>query len=153
MVTKQSQVYYAASTNGFYHWGIHGTKIPPDAKIISRETWDDMLLKMCSGHVIKPGEDGLPTAVPFELSREQKAQTIRRARANLLHMSDGLVARHRDEHEMADQAGVYMVNATTLTGEQYTALQEWRRALRELPQDPDFPDVDIPECPVKIGDK
>ena len=51
-----------------------------------------------------------------------------------LSLSDGVVSRHRDEVE----SGL----STTLTAEQYTALQAYRRQLRDWPQGAEFPLVD-----------
>ncbi|MNS99312.1 hypothetical protein D3C72_1337110 [compost metagenome] len=65
---------------------------------------------------------------------EQLAEIERVWRDALLLVTDGVVARHRDELE----EGI----ATTLTGEHYRELQAYRRVLRDWPQGAEFPLVD-----------
>jgi hypothetical protein len=68
------------------------------------------------------------------LTPEEAAAIERVWRDARLAATDGVVSRHRDELEEGA--------ATTLTAEQYTALQTYRRQLRDWPQGAEFPQVD-----------
>jgi hypothetical protein len=70
-------------------------------------------------------------ADPLPLSAEQLVIDARVWRDGELSSSDPLVARHRDERDMGD---------TTLTTAQFSALLDYRQALREWPTDKAFPD-------------
>jgi len=59
------------------------------------------------------------------------ADSVRAQRDTLVSATDWLVQRHRDQIE----AG----SATTLTAEQYAALQTYRSALRNVPEQSGFP--------------
>lgn len=82
--------------------------------------------------IIGRGADGRPQLQDPPLPTPAELSLVERAwRNSQLSITDGLVARHRDEQEDGAQ--------TTLSAEQYTELQTYRRALRNWPEADDFP--------------
>lgn len=129
--------FYSKSTGGFYSKDIHGKDgIPADAVEISDEEWTELLRQQGKGRQIVAGTHGGPVAVEPDPTG---GLLVRRDAA--LRETDWLVARHRDEVEIEPRQ-------TTLTGEQYSALQQWRRSLRNITSHPKFPRIDLPERPV-----
>lgn len=125
--------FYSPSAHGFF-------TVPDDAVKITDEEWQSLLDQQSKGKIIQPGPDGKPVATG-EIRRDIAAgRTF--ARDQLLKETDGLVQRHRDEIEAK--------RATTLTQEQYQALQQWRADLRDYTKDPDFPNVAFPARPAGI---
>ena len=135
---KGSSKFYSKSTGGFYSTDIHDeeTGIPADVVEISNERWQELLQEQSSGKQIVAAVNGQPIAI----DRPVTAESVLLSRDQALRESDWLVARHRDEVECEP-------NATTLTSDQYAALQSWRRALRNISSHPDFPNVTLPACP------
>ena len=129
--------FYSKSTGGFYTKDIHSeNQIPADVVEITDEAWRELLDAQARGQQIVWGTHGGPIAV----DRDPTAGLLM-SRDIALRETDWLVARHRDEVEL-DPA------QTTLTPEQYQALQSWRRTLRNLPSLPGFPRIELPERPV-----
>lgn len=67
------------------------------------------------------------------------AELKRAARNAAINATDWIVARHQDELALG--------GATTLTAEQYAALLAYRKTLRDLPDAPSWPDVELPTVP------
>lgn len=131
---------------GFYAEDIHGEKIPAGSIAISDEQHQELMAGQDAGkhmHVAKDGTHSLRDRPP--LTTEQLAETLRAERNAALAATDSLVARHRDEAEDGGK--------TTLTAPQYTWLQEYRKALRNLPAQKDFPRCALPAAPDFIGAK
>ena len=129
--------FYSKSTGGFYTLDIHDKdQIPIDAVEISDEAWRELLDAQSRGQQIVAGTHGGPVAVDRDPTSGLLA-----SRDTALRETDWLVARHRDEVEIDPRH-------TTLTGEQYSALQQWRRSLRNITSHPDFPRVGLPERPI-----
>ncbi|MEA1031237.1 phage tail protein [Pseudomonas sp. FP1154] len=85
--------------------------------------------------VIVLGPDGRPALQDPPLpSLDELALVERTWRDKQLAVTDGAVTRHRDEIE----DGI----VTTLTSDQYGALQTYRRALRNWPETGEFPLID-----------
>jgi hypothetical protein len=77
-------------------------------------------------------ETGFPVLVePPPLSMAQLNDLERDWRNVQLSLTDGVVTRHRDEIEEG--------TSTTLSADQYTDLQSYRRLLRAWPEAADFP--------------
>lgn len=129
--------YYSPSTKGFYSEDIHGEEIPEDAVEISEEKWRFLLAGNARGRVIDHDESGSPLL--RDLNDEELGVSRRQARDTLLGETDWIVNRHRDELDAGDK--------TTLSTEQFRALQLWRRALRDMTEDPNFPRVQLPARP------
>lgn len=132
-------MYFSVKTGGFYDPDMHGPfelgnpacLIPSDAVEISHERWAELLAGNAAGQIITV-KKGLPVlADPPPASPEELMGQERQWRDGQLTKTDGVVTRHRDELE--DGA------ATTLTAEQYSQLQAYRRALRGWPESGEFP--------------
>lgn len=110
--------------------------IPADARMISQE-WHQVLLNgQSAGKVICEDAEGHPVlADPTPPTPEQLAEQERNWRDGELRTTDGVVTRHRDELE--DET------STTLTAQQYSELQAYRRALRNWPESGEFPSTDL----------
>lgn len=71
----------------------------------------------------------LPAPVVDELARSEALERVWRGQQ--LAQTDPVVTRHRDELEDGSE--------TTLTSEQYAQMQAYRRALRDWPENGEFP--------------
>jgi hypothetical protein len=102
---------------------------------ITLEAHRALLEGQAGGQRIAADEHGAPMlAAPQGATLAEQESAERIWRDLQLSLSDGVVSRHRDEVE----SGL----STTLTAEQYTALQAYRRQLREWPQGAEFPLAD-----------
>lgn len=100
--------------------------------MITLEAHSALLEAQATGLRIVADAQGLPVlAEPLAATVEELESAERTWRDLQLSLSDGVVTRHRDELE----EGI----AATLTAEQYSALQGYRRQLRDWPQGADFP--------------
>jgi hypothetical protein len=106
--------------------------IPEGVLEYSADERDALLALVSHGRRIVAGADGYPVLIdPPPLAPEEAAAIERVWRDAQLAATDGVVTRHRDELE----EGI----ATTLTAEQYSGLQVYRRQLRDWPQGAEFP--------------
>ena len=109
--------------------------IPADAVEITDEQRSELLAGQTLGKVIAADDAGYPILIdPPPPSAAEQAVSERTWRDAQLAPTDAIVSRHRDEVE----EGI----ATTLTAEQYTELQVYRRLLRDWPQGSEFPLAD-----------
>lgn len=109
--------------------------IPADAVEITAAKHAELLMGQAEGKVIDWGDDGYPVLVELPPPSPEVLAAIERDwRDGQLAATDGVVSRHRDELE----GGA----ATTLTPEQYSALQQYRQALRNWPEAGEFPLID-----------
>jgi hypothetical protein len=109
--------------------------MPDDVVGISDENYAGLMEGQAIGKVISCGDDGYPLLIdPPPVSDEVLKQNERVWRDAQLSVTDGVVSRHRDELEEAQE--------TTLTPEQYSELQVYRRALRNWPEAGEFPLID-----------
>ncbi|ROM71704.1 hypothetical protein BK653_07430 [Pseudomonas brassicacearum] len=128
-------IYYAQSTGGFYNSIDHASSLPEDAIKISDEEYRILFAAPFLNKRIESDAKGFPVLLELPINE----LTVRKAseknwRDAMLTATDRLIARDRDE--MDDGGG------TTLDQTQYTALQAYRRALRDWPQDEFFPAVE-----------
>jgi hypothetical protein len=108
-------------------------RIPVDAVPISKERHLELLDGQSAGQLIREDAQGHPILVDLPAPTDEQLTAAERAwRFRELLGTDQLVARHRDEHEEGA--------SSTLTTECYAQLQGYRRALRDWPDAPDFPD-------------
>jgi hypothetical protein len=127
-------VFYSPET-GFFYDDTLCSFIPGDALEYRAEERDALLALQMNGRRIVTGDDGYPVLVdPPPLTAEEAAAIERVWRDSTLAATDGVVSRHHDELE----EGI----TTTLTVEQYTELQVYRRQLRDWPQTGEFPLLD-----------
>lgn len=109
--------------------------IPVDAVEITQERHAALLDGQSAGRIIASDTDRYPVLIdPPPPSDEELAVAERAWRDGQLAATDGVVSRHRDEVE----GGA----TTTLTPEQYSALQQYRQALRNWPESGEFPLLD-----------
>ncbi|MFJ7143322.1 phage tail protein [Pseudomonas protegens] len=103
-------------------------EVPQEDFVAALERRPDQLLAVKKGRVI---------VVPApEVDLVERAEAFERFwRLQQLGLTDVLVTRHRDELEEG-------LKVTTLSLEQYTALQAYRRALRRWPEADQFPLVE-----------
>lgn len=127
-------MFTSKSTRGFYDPEIHGS-MPEDALEITPERHAELLAGQSKGKVITWGNDGFPVLVDPPPPSDEELERVERAwRDAQFSPTDAIVSRHRDELESG--------GATTLSPEQYTELQVYRRKLRNWPQGADFPLAD-----------
>lgn len=137
-------VFFSPGTGFFYDDQV-SSFIPEDVLEYSAEERDTLLALVSHGRRIAAGADGYPVLVdPPPLTPEEAAAIERAWRDVKLAATDGVVTRHRDELE----EGV----ATTLTVEQYTELQVYRRDLRNWPEAGEFPLIEHrPKAPLWLA--
>ncbi|MBD9599258.1 phage tail protein [Pseudomonas sp. PDM10] len=124
-------VYFCPNTAFFYDDQVCNF-IPDDVVEYSAEERDTLLALVSHGRRIVAGPDGYPVLIdPPPLTPEEASAIERIWRDDKLAATDGVVTRHRDEVE----EGI----APTLTVEQYTELQVYRRDLRNWPEAGEFP--------------
>lgn len=124
-------MFSSKSTRGFYDPEINSF-MPSDALEISTERYAELLVGQSEGKVIAWNNDGFPIlAEPPPPSDEELIAAERAWRDVHLSPTDGIISRHRDELESG--------GPTTLTPAQYSELQEYRRLLRNWPQQTEFP--------------
>lgn len=123
--------YFCATDGGFYSLEFHGF-IPEGSVEVSDEAYQELKAGQERGKWLVPNDQGYPVLIdPPPPSPEFLAEVERGWRDVQLAETDGVVSRHRDEIE----EGV----ATTLSADQYAALQAYRRALRNWPESGEFP--------------
>ncbi|WP_200627082.1 phage tail assembly chaperone [Pseudomonas sp. LAM2023] len=124
-------IFTSKSSKTFFDSAIHDA-IPEDALEITREQHAELFAGKSAGKVICWGADGMPyLAYPPKPTKAELEEQARVWRDGQLLVTDPLVARHRDEQEADGE--------TTLTSEQYSQLQQYRKWLREWPQVESFP--------------
>ncbi|MDR6926889.1 tail fiber assembly protein [Pseudomonas sp. BE134] len=127
-------MFASKAERGFYDERIH-TSMPDDVVEITAELHAALMDGQSKGKVVGWVDDGYPVLIdPPPPSSEALAAIERQWRDGCLLATDGVVSRHRDELE----GGA----ATTLTPEQYSALQQYRQALRNWPENDEFPLID-----------
>lgn len=133
--------HYSPSTRGFYDDQEHGAARPEDAVAISDELYAQLQAGFGAGKQIVMVE-GLPVpSDPPPPDTEQCWTNLRAERNNKLFKTDHLVMRHRDQVEQN--------HPTSLTGDEYTALQAYRQALRDLPENTSDPAAPVwPQYPL-----
>ena len=122
-------LYFSSNTKGFYRNDIHST-IPPDAVEITAATHAALMAAQSSGKIIASDANGHPIAIdPPPPSREQKMTALRGERDQRLAASDFT--------QLPD---------APLNAAAKTAWQNYRQALRDLPERADL-NLDSPQWP------
>lgn len=124
--------FYSQSTGSTYLEGVHAT-MPSDAIEISESVFLKVIANPDPTKVRSHNKNGLPVLIDRPLpTPEELAIPERRWRDAELSLTDSMVARHRDQVEAEAE--------TTLTPDQYKALQAYRSGLRDWPETKGFPD-------------
>ena len=138
--------YFSPSVTAFYRSDISGElgsddcSMPDDALEVSREVYERMSRVREEGGRVVPDEEGIPIAAPALLpTSEELAEKARRWRDGVISASEWIVARHRDEIDMAQE--------TMITPEQFSELLRYRQALRDWPTAEGFPAADLRPTP------
>ncbi|MBK5374239.1 tail fiber assembly protein [Pseudomonas sp. TH43] len=127
-------MYSSKLKRGFYDPAVHAV-MPADVIEISAKYHAELLAGQGEGKVIEWGDDGVPVLANPQLpTSDELAAAERMWRDVQLALTDPLVVRNRDEIEQGDP--------TSITAEQYTELQAYRRQLRDWPQGEQFPLAD-----------
>lgn len=134
-------ILYSKSTGGFYD-STQNSFVPTDGVEVSRKDYLVLLEGQGKGKCIVAGNDGYPVLNDLPpLPKEVLVINERDWRLQQLTVTDGVVARHRDEVE----EGIHI----TLTTVQYAELQAYRRALRNWPEVDEFPLINSRPQPPK----
>ena len=121
-------------------------QIPADAIEITLEEHRALLSAQSKGKVILAGPNGRPVAVdPPPPTTEERSIALRLQRDQLLHDTEWMVVRHREQMEAALM--------TSLSADQFKRLLVYRQTLRDVPEQQAFPDVVLPELPVDLGNE
>jgi hypothetical protein len=123
---------YSPSTRGFYDSVIHGENVPDDSIDLSDDEYQELIDGQSHGKVITVDANSrLVLQDPPAPTSLQLADQVRRKRNDLLSSSEYFVARHREQTEF----GV----PTTLDAAQFVNVLAYRQSLRDVPEQPDFP--------------
>lgn len=123
-------VFFCAETGGFYPGTPYGDAVGKVCVELSQGAYETLMKAINHGKEITV-VDGWPEAVDRLVSPEQSVAFERNWRDSEVRQTDWLVARHRDELDLA--------LAATLTVEQFPELLAYRQSLRDWPQAADFP--------------
>lgn len=123
--------YFSPKTSGFYHADLHGANIPADAFELSEGEYCALVSNAPKGTVLSLTVSGRPERV---LLAEQTPDVMERTwRDKVLDRTQWLVLRDAEELEMGE--------GTTLRTDEFKQLLAYRQALRDWPNNPDFPDT------------
>jgi len=123
--------YFSPTTSGFYHSDLHGTNIPDDAFELSEGEYCALVSNAPAGTVLTLNSKGRPERVILAGQTTDATERVWRDKA--LDRTQWLVLRDAEELEMGE--------GTTLRSEEFKQLLAYRQALRDWPNNPDFPDA------------
>lgn len=118
--------------------------LPAFAVEVTADRHAELLEELAQGRVLQQGDDGQPFTVdPPPPAEADLADAARRRRDFEIADTRWLIDRHRDEVSM----GV----TTTLTVEDYQLVLQHVQALRDLPEQDNFPlEIDWPALPEEL---
>ncbi|NNA50220.1 phage tail assembly chaperone [Pseudomonas lactis] len=135
-----SQVYFSPSTTTFFSTDRHGEPgsescmMPSDVVKVSQVVFEAMVEARSQGQRLVADEDGQPTATPrLAPTAAELADNERLWRDREISSTEWLVARHRDEIDMA--------KVPTIAIERFVDLLDYRQLLRDWPSSVGFPKV------------
>ncbi|RON61017.1 phage tail assembly chaperone [Pseudomonas fluorescens] len=126
-------IYFYAQTLGFDHVENPGAEIPEGAVEITRAQYSELFAGQASGQVISASATGQPVLIERVVSPQTLASHERAWRNHVLQNTQWLVFRDAEELEVGE--------GTTLRVEEFKQLLAYRQALRDWPNDPNFPDA------------
>lgn len=126
-------IYFYAQTLGFDHVENPGAEIPEGAVEITRAQYSELFAGQASGQVISASASGQPVLIERVVSPETLASHERAWRNHVLQNTQWMIFRDAEELEVGE--------GTTLRAEEFKQLLAYRQALRDWPNDPDFPDA------------
>ncbi|PZU74150.1 MAG: phage tail protein [Brevundimonas sp.] len=137
-------IFFSPTTGAFYDDAFWEAPLPDDAVEISAEDHAALLEAASTGKVIQAGPDGAPVAVDAPTPPIVTLAALARRRRDLeVDRLRWLIERHRDE--------IALGLTTTLTPEDFTLVLQHLQALRDVPEQPGFPEqIDWPELPPEL---
>ncbi|WP_322029105.1 phage tail assembly chaperone [Paraburkholderia sp. J76] len=140
---SQKYASYDAATRAITGYYDDAIGMPPQDVQFVRLTaaqFREMLDGPATGKQPSIDADGNPVLLDPPAPTGDALAELKRAERNAaITASDWIVARHQDELALA--------GAITLTADQYAALLAYRKALRDLPELAEWPNVDFPAVP------
>jgi hypothetical protein len=126
-------VYFYAQTLGFDRVENPGPELPEGAVEITQAQYIELFAGQAAGKVISATATGQPVLNEPLVSPVALIALERDWRNNVLQNTQWLVLRDAEELEMGE--------GTTLRTEEFKQLLAYRQALRDWPNNPDFPDA------------
>ncbi|MGX9377794.1 phage tail assembly chaperone [Pseudomonas sp. JQ36] len=126
-------VYFYAQTLGFDRVENPGPELPEGAVEITQAQYIELFAGQAAGKVISATATGQPVLSEPLVSPVALIALERDWRNNVLQSTQWLVLRDAEELEMGE--------GTTLRSEEFKQLLTYRQALRDWPDNPDFPDT------------
>lgn len=126
-------IYFYAQTLGFDRVENPGPELPDGAVEITPAQYSELFAGQAAGKVISATATGQPVLNEPLVSPAALIGHERAWRNNVLQSTQWLVLRDAEELEMGE--------GTTLRSEEFKQLLAYRQALRDWPNNPDFPDA------------
>lgn len=126
-------IYFHAQTRGFELVDSPYPEPPEGVVEITRAQYAELFAGQASGKVISASASGQPVLNDPVISPQALASRERAWRDNVLQDTQWLVWRDAEELEVGE--------GTTLRTEEFKQLLAYRQALRDWPNDPEFPDA------------
>lgn len=126
-------IYFYAQTRGFDLVDSPCPEPPEGAVEITRAQYAELFAGQATGKVISASASGQPVLTDPVISPEAAVTHERAWRNAVLRDTQWLVWRDAEELEVGE--------GTTLRTEEFKQLLAYRQALRDWPNDPDFPDA------------
>ncbi|NTZ94827.1 hypothetical protein FCH79_05755 [Pseudomonas koreensis] len=126
-------IYFYAQTLGFDRVENPGAEPPAGAVEITQAQYIELFAGQAAGKVISATATGQPVLGEPQVSPVALIALERGWRNNVLQSTQWLVLRDAEELEMGE--------GTTLRSEEFKQLLTYRQALRDWPDNPDFPNV------------
>ena len=126
-------IYFYAQSLGFDRVDSALPEVPEGAVEITQAQYAELFAGQASGKVISASASGQPVLTDPVVSPATLASHERAWRNRVLQNSQWLVFRDAEELEVGE--------GTTLRSEEFKQLLAYRQALRDWPNDPDFPNL------------
>jgi hypothetical protein len=126
------KIYFFAQTLGFDRVESPSPELPEGAVEITHAQYAELFAGQATGKVISASASGQPVLTDPVISPEAAITHERAWRNAVLRDTQWLVWRDAEELEVGD--------GTTLRAEEFKQLLAYRQALRDWPNDPEFPD-------------
>jgi hypothetical protein len=126
-------IYFYAQSLGFDRVDSALPEVPEGAVEITHAQYAELFAGQASGKVISASASGQPVLTDPVVSPATLASHDRAWRNRVLQNTQWLVFRDAEELEVGE--------GTTLRSEEFKQLLAYRQALRDWPNDPDFPNL------------
>jgi len=126
-------IYFYAQSLGFDRVESALPELPEGAVEITQAQYSELFAGQASGKIISASASGQPVLTDPVVSPATLASHERAWRNRVLQNTQWLVFRDTEELEVGE--------GTTLRSEEFKQLLAYRQALRDWPNDPDFPNL------------